>query len=161
MPDVPPAIAALSAVLNECWDWLLSLPEWAGVARAGLLRAGFAHWAMPVRRLCAEYAGKFPFAGAEDVLADAVAHADPVIVRRFALLALATLAPARAVAWAAGLLSPLHPDEYPVLASVDILAAHAPAALSPLAPALRQHPSAYVQLRVSPGGLPAGPHPLQ
>ena len=236
MPDIPPALAALSTVLDEYWDWLLSMPEWAGVTReelrhryrgsaqydgpdyerlmqrldhavtvvveeardtglltptatallleavlvdelwqdvldqctstlraplrADLLRAGFTHWAEPVRLLCAEYTGKFPYSGAEELLDAAVAHADPIIVRRYALLALTKLAPARAVVWAAGFLSPLHPDEYLVLASIDILAAHAPAELSPLAPALRQHPSEYVRLRVSTGGFPAGPYPL-
>ena len=234
MPDLTPAEAALSAVLDQYWDWLLTLPAWAGCSRAemqqryrgdvqydgdelvglldravaavveqaratgrlapattallldavlvdelwedvldhctsalppplraDLLRAGFTHWAEPVRRLCAEYTGRFPFPGAAELLDDAVAHAVPLVVRRFALLALTKLAPARAVAWAAGFLSPLHPDEYLVLAAVDILAAHAPAALSPLVPALRHHPSEYVRLRVSPGGFPAGPHPLQ
>ena len=151
-----------AVLLDELWEDVLErctstlLPP----LRADLLRAGLAHGATSVRLLCAEYIGKFPFVGADDVLADAVSHSDPVIVRRFALLALATLALARAVAWAEGFLSPLHPDEYLVLAAIDILAAHAPARLSPLEPALRQHPSEHVRGRVRPSSFPAGPHPL-
>jgi hypothetical protein len=235
MPDITPAIADLSAVLDEYWDWLHSQPQWAGFTRvelqrryrgsaqhdgpdyeqlverlnqavvvvveqardtgclapakaalleavlldelweglldlctstlppplrADLLRAGLAHWAIPVRLLCAERTGDFPFAGAEDLLDNAVAHADPIDVRRYALLALAKLAPARAVAWAESFLSPLHPDEYLVIASMDILAEHAPSRLSPWIPALSKHPSKYVRLRTSPGGFPAGPHLL-
>ncbi len=159
----PATAALLEAILvDELWEDLLdrctsTLPP---PLRADLLRAGLAHWATPVRLLCAERIGEFPFAGAEDLLDNAVAHAAPVDVQRFALLALAKLAPARAVTWAQGFLSPLHPDEYLVLVSIDLLAAHAPSRLSPLVLALRQHPSKYVQLRVSPSGFPAGPHPL-
>lgn len=235
MPNVTPAIAALSAVLKEYWDWLHTQPQWAGFTRvemqrryqgsaqydgpdyeqlverltqavvvvaeqvrdtgylapataalleavlvdelwedlldlctstlppplrADLLRAGLAHWATPVRLLCAERIGEFPFAGAEGLLDDAVAHANPLIVRRFALLALAQLASARAVAWAESFLSPLYPDEYLVIASMDILAEHAPSRLSPLMPALSKHPSKYVRLRTSPSGSPAGSQPL-
>ncbi|MDB5268210.1 MAG: hypothetical protein JWP58_1250 [Hymenobacter sp.] len=68
-------------VLDHC---ISTLPA---PLRADLLRAGFTHWAEPVRRLCAEYTGRFPYAGAEELLDAAVAHADPITVRRYALLA--------------------------------------------------------------------------
>jgi hypothetical protein len=38
MPNVTPAIAALSAVLDEYWDWLHTQPQWAGYSCVELQR---------------------------------------------------------------------------------------------------------------------------